>query len=190
MWGNPRARYVGILRVISDLRTRQPRDGQMKCGNQPANISMINCRQSLSRVAFPFRCEIPVSKPSTSRPKRGSASFMLAHVGTLFSLPSNDPNFTIDVPEQEKFLRDFWYLCWACPVIGRPSISWGRALLRLAELRPCRVCPRDLDEVSRNCALHTPPCSYGIRWARLRVCGTQSQSSRSGDEDEDYTNWI
>src|ERR1022692_4115550 len=58
MWGNPRARYVGILRVISELRTRQPRDGQMKCGNQPANISMINRRQSLPRVAFPFRCEI------------------------------------------------------------------------------------------------------------------------------------
>ena len=54
MWGNPRARYVGILRVISDLRTRQPRDGQMKCGNQPANISMINRRQSFSRVAFPL----------------------------------------------------------------------------------------------------------------------------------------
>jgi hypothetical protein len=44
--------------VISELRTRQPRDGQMKCGNQPANISMINRRQSLPRVAFPFRCEI------------------------------------------------------------------------------------------------------------------------------------
>jgi hypothetical protein len=49
---------VGILRVISDARTRQPRDGQMKCGNQPAHISMINRRQSLPRVAFPFRCEI------------------------------------------------------------------------------------------------------------------------------------
>ena len=56
--GNPRARYVGILRVISDLRTRQPRDGQMKGGNQPANISMINRRQSVPRVAFPFRREL------------------------------------------------------------------------------------------------------------------------------------
>jgi hypothetical protein len=32
------------------------------------------------------------------------------------------------------------------------------------------------------------PCSYGIGCARLRVCGTQSRSRRSSDED--YTSWV
>jgi hypothetical protein len=30
----------------------------MKCGTQPANISMIHRRQNTPRVAFPFRCDI------------------------------------------------------------------------------------------------------------------------------------
>ena len=44
--GNPRAGYVGIIPMISDARLRQPRDGQMKCGSQSADISMIHRRYS------------------------------------------------------------------------------------------------------------------------------------------------
>jgi len=53
--GNPRAGYVGIHVMISDTRARQPRDGQMKCGNQSADISMIHRRHDRRRVAFPVR---------------------------------------------------------------------------------------------------------------------------------------
>jgi len=43
------------ISMISDARLRQPRDGQMKCGNQPADISMIHRRSQLPgrRVARP-----------------------------------------------------------------------------------------------------------------------------------------
>ena len=52
--GNPRARYVGILTDRSpELRARQPRDGQMKCGTQPANISMIHRRLTLRASRSP-----------------------------------------------------------------------------------------------------------------------------------------
>ena len=54
--GNPRRRYVGIRVMIPDPRARQPRDGQMNCGNQPADISMIHRRRKGSRVACPLRC--------------------------------------------------------------------------------------------------------------------------------------
>src|ERR1019366_612471 len=87
MWGNPRARYVGILRVISDARTRQPRDGQMKCGNQPAHISMINRRQSLPRVALPFRCVIqpirPLRRPNPSADPRVLSARLLTARGHI-----------------------------------------------------------------------------------------------------------
>ena len=45
--GNPRLDYVGIRVMIPDTRARQPRDGQMKCGNQPADISMIHRRSPM-----------------------------------------------------------------------------------------------------------------------------------------------
>ncbi len=65
--GNPRARYVGIPRMIPDLRTRQPRDGQMKCGTQSANISMINRRKSFRASRSPSGVmERP--KPSNRKP--------------------------------------------------------------------------------------------------------------------------
>jgi transposase len=48
--------YVGIRVMIPDTRARQPRDGQMKCGNQPADISMIHRRRKCSRLACPLRC--------------------------------------------------------------------------------------------------------------------------------------
>ena len=43
--GNPRTFYVGIYAMTPDPRSRQPRDGPMKCGNQPADIRMIHRRQ-------------------------------------------------------------------------------------------------------------------------------------------------
>jgi hypothetical protein len=46
--GNPRHDYVGILYgMIPDARSRQPRDGPMQCGNQPADISVIHRRYKL-----------------------------------------------------------------------------------------------------------------------------------------------
>ena len=42
--------------MIPDFRTRQPRDGPMQCGNQPADISVIHRRLKLLRVALPIRC--------------------------------------------------------------------------------------------------------------------------------------
>jgi hypothetical protein len=47
MWGTLEHVMWAFCGMIPDLRTRQPRDGQMKCGTQPANISMIHRRQSL-----------------------------------------------------------------------------------------------------------------------------------------------
>jgi len=43
--------------MISDTRTRQPRDGTMQCGNQPADISVIHRRfkAAARRVAHPVR---------------------------------------------------------------------------------------------------------------------------------------
>jgi hypothetical protein len=53
--GNPQNRYVGIRVMIPDARARQPCDGQMNCGNQSADISMIRRRPNSSRVACPLR---------------------------------------------------------------------------------------------------------------------------------------
>jgi hypothetical protein len=53
--GNPRNGYVGIRVMIPDSRARQPRDGQMNCANQPADISMIHRRRNTPRVACPLR---------------------------------------------------------------------------------------------------------------------------------------
>jgi len=43
--------------MISDTRTRQPRDGTMQCGNQPADIRVIHRRfkAAVRRVARPVR---------------------------------------------------------------------------------------------------------------------------------------
>jgi hypothetical protein len=48
--------YTGIPVMIPVLRARQPREEEMKCGSQPADIRMIHRRSHLLRVAFPFRC--------------------------------------------------------------------------------------------------------------------------------------
>ncbi len=53
--GNPRAIYVGIHRDDPRPRARQPRDGQMNCGNQSADISMIHRRYDCLRVALLVR---------------------------------------------------------------------------------------------------------------------------------------
>lgn len=42
--------------MISDFRTRQPRDGPMQCGTQPADISVIHRRLKLLGVALSIRC--------------------------------------------------------------------------------------------------------------------------------------
>src|ERR1700733_10623019 len=56
--GEPSSGLCGHpLRMISDTRTRQPRDGTMQCGNQPADISVIHRRfkDAARRVAHPVR---------------------------------------------------------------------------------------------------------------------------------------
>ena len=42
--GNPRTFYVGIRVMIPDTRARQPREEEMKCGSQPADIRVIHRR--------------------------------------------------------------------------------------------------------------------------------------------------
>ena len=44
------------LAMIPGTRVRQPRDGPMNCGIQPANISMIHRRNTRPRVALPLWC--------------------------------------------------------------------------------------------------------------------------------------
>ncbi len=51
--------YTGIPGMIPVLRARQPREEEMKCGSQPADIRMIHRRIYLLRVAFPIRCHAP-----------------------------------------------------------------------------------------------------------------------------------
>jgi hypothetical protein len=48
--------YPGTFLVIPAPRARQPREEEMKCGSQSADIRMIHRRSHLSRVAFPLRC--------------------------------------------------------------------------------------------------------------------------------------
>jgi hypothetical protein len=42
--------------MIPVPRARQPREEEMKCGSQPADIRMIHRRSHLLRVAFLIRC--------------------------------------------------------------------------------------------------------------------------------------
>jgi hypothetical protein len=48
-------RTACVLGVISASRPRQPREEEMKCGTQPADIRMIHRRSHLSHVAFLLR---------------------------------------------------------------------------------------------------------------------------------------
>ena len=48
--------------MIPDTRARQPRDGPMQCGNQPADISVIHRRYSSARrVPHPVRIPNPTT---------------------------------------------------------------------------------------------------------------------------------
>jgi hypothetical protein len=69
--GNPRAGYVGIHAMIPDTRVRQPRDGQMKCGNQSADISMINRRHKLParRVTRPVSVSFELQHNIAENPR-------------------------------------------------------------------------------------------------------------------------
>ena len=55
--------YAGTFVVIPAPRARQPREEEMKCGSQPADIRMIHRRSHLSRVAFPLRCHARSPRP-------------------------------------------------------------------------------------------------------------------------------
>ena len=55
--------YAGTFVVIPALRARQPREEEMKCGSQSADIRMIHRRSHLSRVAFPLRCHASFLSP-------------------------------------------------------------------------------------------------------------------------------
>ena len=48
--------YTGISAMIPVFRARQPREEEMKCGSQPADVRMIHRRSHRLRVAFPIRC--------------------------------------------------------------------------------------------------------------------------------------
>jgi hypothetical protein len=55
--GNPRKFYVGIRVMIPVFRARQPREEEMKCGSQPADIRVINRRSHCPHVALLVRCQ-------------------------------------------------------------------------------------------------------------------------------------
>lgn len=48
--------YAGITMMIPDPRARQPREEEMKCGSQSADVRMIHRRSHLLRVAFLIQC--------------------------------------------------------------------------------------------------------------------------------------
>ena len=48
--------YVGIPLMIPVLRPRQPREEEMKCGSQPADIRMIHRRECHPRVVLLIPC--------------------------------------------------------------------------------------------------------------------------------------
>jgi hypothetical protein len=54
--------------MIPDARARQPRDGQMKCGNKPGDISLIIVAKGRSRGACPLRCCFFNSKHLITKP--------------------------------------------------------------------------------------------------------------------------
>ena len=74
--GNPRPFYVGIDLMISETRARQPREEEMKCGTQSADIRMIHRRSHCPRVALLVWCRAP-SKHNHS--VRDHARKTLAH---------------------------------------------------------------------------------------------------------------
>ena len=66
MWGILEHVMWASYGIIPELRTRQPRDGQMKCGTQCANISMINPRKSFRASRSPSGV-MEGPKPSKSK---------------------------------------------------------------------------------------------------------------------------
>lgn len=55
--GGHRAGYVGIRAMIPDIRAQHPRDGPVKCGTQPADMSVITIvAKFFFRVAYSLRC--------------------------------------------------------------------------------------------------------------------------------------
>ena len=48
--------YVGIPEMIPAPRPRQPREEEMKCGSQPADIRMIHRRANHPRVVLLIPC--------------------------------------------------------------------------------------------------------------------------------------
>ena len=78
---NPRSGYVGIHVMIPDTRSSQPRDGQMKCGSQPANISMIHRRNQAPRVALLFRRDLQYSTQRTQK-REASRELYSPHLTT------------------------------------------------------------------------------------------------------------
>jgi hypothetical protein len=64
--GNPRQIYAGIHVMIPVPRARQPREEEMKCGSQPADIRVHRRKQTIiPHVALLARCpryhlEIPI----------------------------------------------------------------------------------------------------------------------------------
>jgi len=80
--GNPRDDYVGIHAMIPDTRSRQPRDGPMKCGNQPADISVIHRRYKL-RASRSLSGAIPIPGPSTRASSRELTPRQLTGAGHI-----------------------------------------------------------------------------------------------------------
>ena len=73
--------YVGIPQMIPVPRPRQPREEEMKCGTQPADIRMIHRRECHPRVVLLIPCcAHGLSLAHTLHPcvaQRETASFLL-----------------------------------------------------------------------------------------------------------------
>ena len=65
--------------MIPDPRPRQPREEEMKCGTQPADIRMIHRRKGRPRVALLIPCyaHIPAHTPRPFVSQRETASCLL-----------------------------------------------------------------------------------------------------------------
>src|SRR4051794_21486818 len=55
--------YAGIHVMIPAPRARQPREEEMKCGSQPADIRMIHRRSHCPCVALPLQCQVLLASP-------------------------------------------------------------------------------------------------------------------------------
>ena len=81
--GNPRQFYAGIHPMIPVPRARQPREEEMKCGSQPADIRMIHRRSHCPARRVARSVPTQHSRLPMFVIPRGSSVPMLDHAGHI-----------------------------------------------------------------------------------------------------------